>query len=243
MKLLLSRKRGDANPATLNPTPCFKSFERGPGELFLQKSFPRHLPNQILLAYHFDLFNHDRSFRHVLHIPAVVSGFGGGNGIQNVKSVGQLAEAGILGVEVRCVLVHDKELRGRRIRVRGASHGEDAPGMLQVVCHKAVGFEFKRSGLYTLAMKDEQKTYILHGHAEKVIHGKNGYCGIYVPIKRYQNGSFQTVWYLASFFNSNISVVKGDTVFLRGYRISDKSYNGFDYLDLTCSDIIGIHNL
>ena len=108
---------------------------------------------------------------------------------------------------------------------------------------KAVGFEFKRSGLYTLAMKDEQKTYILHGHAEKVIHGKNGYCGIYVPIKRYQNGSFQTVWYLASFFNSNISVVKGDTVFLRGYRISDKSYNGFDYLDLTCSDIIGIHNL
>ena len=62
-------------------------------------------------------------------------------------------------------------------------------------------------------MKDEQKTYILHGHAEKVIHGKNGYCGIYVPIKRYQNGSFQTVWYLASFFNSNISVVKGDTVF------------------------------
>ena len=25
---------------------------------------------------------------------------------------------------------------------------------------KAVGFEFKRSGLYTLAMKDEQKTYI-----------------------------------------------------------------------------------
>lgn len=62
-------------------------------------------------------------------------------------------------------------------------------------------------------------------------------------IKRYQNGSFQTVWYLASFFNSNISVVKGDTVFLRGYRISDKSYNGFDYLDLTCSDIIGIHNL
>ena len=89
---------------------------------------------------------------------------------------------------------------------------------------KAVGFEFKRSGLYTLAMKDEQKTYILHGHAEKVIHGKNGYCGIYVPIKRYQNGSFQTV-------------------FLRGYRISDKSYNGFDYLDLTCSDIIGIHNL
>ncbi len=44
-------------------------------------------------------------------------------------------------------------------------------------------------------------------------------------------------------FNSNISVVKGDTVFLRGYRISDKSYNGFDYLDLTCSDIIGIHNL
>ena len=71
---------------------------------------------------------------------------------------------------------------------------------------KAVGFEFKRSGLYTLAMKDEQKTYILHGHAEKVIHGKNGYCGIYVPIKRYQNGSFQTVWYLASFFNSNISV-------------------------------------
>lgn len=46
-------------------------------------------------------------------------------------------------------------------------------------------------------MKDEQKTYILHGHAEKVIHGKNGYCGIYVPIKRYQNGSFQTVWYLA----------------------------------------------
>ena len=90
---------------------------------------------------------------------------------------------------------------------------------------------------------DEQKTYILHGHAEKVIHGKNGYCGIYVPIKRYQNGSFQTVWYLASFFNSNISVVKGDTVFLRGYRISDKSYNGFDYLDLTCSDIIGIHNL
>lgn len=47
---------------------------------------------------------------------------------------------------------------------------------------KAVGFEFKRSGLYTLAMKDEQKTYILHGHAEKVIHGKNGYCGIYVPI-------------------------------------------------------------
>lgn len=108
---------------------------------------------------------------------------------------------------------------------------------------KAVGFEFKRSGLYTLAMKDEQKTYILHGHAEKVIHGKNGYCGIYVPIKRYQNESFQTVWYLASFFNSNISVVKGDTVFLRGYRISDKSYNGFDYLDLTCSDIIGIHNL
>lgn len=108
---------------------------------------------------------------------------------------------------------------------------------------KAVGFEFKHSGLYTLAMKDEQKTYILHGHAEKVIHGKNGYCGIYVPIKRYQNGSFQTVWYLASFFNSNISVVKGDTVFLRGYRISDKSYNGFDYLDLTCSDIIGIHNL
>ena len=108
---------------------------------------------------------------------------------------------------------------------------------------KAVGFEFKRSGLYTLAMKDEQKTYILHGHAEKVIHGKNGYCGIYVPIKRYQNGSFQTVWYLTSFFNSNISVVKGDTVFLRGYRISDKSYNGFDYLDLTCSDIIGIHNL
>lgn len=93
------------------------------------------------------------------------------------------------------------------------------------------------------SMKDEQKTYILHGHAEKVIHGKNGYCGIYVPIKRYQNGSFQTVWYLASFFNSNISVVKGDTVFLRGYRISDKSYNGFDYLDLTCSDIIGIHNL
>ena len=89
----------------------------------------------------------------------------------------------------------------------------------------------------------EQKTYILHGYAEKVIHGKNGYCGIYVPIKRYQNGSFQTVWYLASFFNSNISVVKGDTVFLRGYRISDKSYNGFDYLDLTCSDIIGIHNL
>lgn len=81
------------------------------------------------------------------------------------------------------------------------------------------------------------------GHAEKVIHGKNGYCGIYVPIKRYQNGSFQTVWYLSSFFNSNISVVKGDTVFLRGYRISDKSYNGFDYLDLTCSDIIGIHNL
>ena len=64
-----------------------------------------------------------------------------------------------------------------------------------------------------------------------------------LDIKRYQNGSFQTVWYLASFFNSNISVVKGDTVFLRGYRISDKSYNGFDYLDLTCSDIIGIHNL
>lgn len=29
---------------------------------------------------------------------------------------------------------------------------------------KAVGFEFKRSGLYTLAMKDEQKTYILHDH-------------------------------------------------------------------------------
>ena len=85
--------------------------------------------------------------------------------------------------------------------------------------------------------------HTVYGHAEKVIHGKNGYCGIYVPIKRYQNGSFQTVWYLASFFNSNISVVKGDTVFLRGYRISDKSYNGFDYLDLTCSDIIGIHNL
>ena len=95
-------------------------------------------------------------------------------------------------------------------------------------------------GTYTITEKTVD-TKTENGYT--ITYQTNGYCGIYVPIKRYQNGSFQTVWYLASFFNSNISVVKGDTVFLRGYRISDKSYNGFDYLDLTCSDIIGIHNL
>ncbi len=64
---------------------------------------------------------------------------------------------------------------------------------------KAVGFEFKRSGLYTLAMKDEQKTYILHGQCRKSDSREKWILWDICPYKRYQNGSFQTVWYLASF--------------------------------------------
>lgn len=41
----------------------------------------------------------------------------------------------------------------------------------------------------------------------------------------------------------NITAVKGDTVFIRGYRIVDKNYNGFNYLELTSSDITTIHNM
>lgn len=112
------------------------------------------------------------------------------------------------------------------------------------VSTKAIGFELKYSGLYTLTMWNEQKSYILHGEVHKVIHGKNGYCGIYITTKKYINGIFKKIWYLCSFFKlHNITAVKGDTVFIRGYRIVDKNYNGFNYLELTSSDITTIHNM
>lgn len=109
---------------------------------------------------------------------------------------------------------------------------------------KAVGFEFKYSGLYTLTMPNEENAYILHGKVHKIIHGKNGYCGIYVTIKRYINGCPKNIWYLCSFFTGqNIAAIKGDTVFIRGYRVIDKTYKEFSYCDLASSDITVIHNM
>ncbi len=102
---------------------------------------------------------------------------------------------------------------------------------------KPLALRFKRSGLYTLAMKMSESIYFYMVASKKEWFTGKWMCGI-CPIKRYQNGSFKPFG-IASFFKFLIFLLwKGDTFFLRGYRISDKSYNGFDYLDHTCSDII-----
>ena len=59
--------------------------------------------------------------------------------IYYVHSLYDFAESGILTVEMRRVLMHDKELRTRGIRVHRSCHGNNAAQMLYVVCHAVCG--------------------------------------------------------------------------------------------------------
>ena len=59
----------------------------------------------------------------------------GRDAVQNVKAVRHFAERGILPVEMRRVLVHDKELRTRRIRLHRARHGDDTARVFERIFH------------------------------------------------------------------------------------------------------------
>ena len=71
----------------------------------------------------------------------VVVGGGVGDDVDHVHALDDLAEGGVLAVEVGGLVVHDEELAARRIGHHGACHGEDAAIMLEVVLAEAVVLE------------------------------------------------------------------------------------------------------
>ena len=73
------------------------------------------------LFYDFDLFHNDRNLRHII-VPAAAACLHVCNLVNYVYSLNYLAESGILTVKVRCIAVHDKELRGCGVRSHGSCH-------------------------------------------------------------------------------------------------------------------------
>lgn len=111
---------------------------------------------------------------------------------------------------------------------------------------KAIGYELKKSGLYTLTLDSAEESYVLHGKVSKVVTGKD-YLGVYVPIMRFVDNQRVTLWYLATFWNDTAkhfanSLKKGDTVFIRGYAKAERTYNNWNYIELKASYVKTIHD-
>ena len=66
------------------------------------------------------------------------TGSGGGDGVHNIHSGGDLAEGSILTVQVFGVLMHDEELAARRVGGLAPGHAQHTTLMLQVVFNAVV---------------------------------------------------------------------------------------------------------
>ena len=71
----------------------------------------------------------------------VVVGGGVGDLVDNLHALDDLAEGGVLAVEVGSLIVHDKELASGRVGHHAASHAQNAAVMLEIVLGKAVVLE------------------------------------------------------------------------------------------------------
>lgn len=110
---------------------------------------------------------------------------------------------------------------------------------------KAVGFEFKKSGHYKCKDNADKEVYIVHGQIAKIVKGDR-YLGAYIPVPHLINGNWETQWYLISFWNSlakkaEHQIRKGDTVFVRGFRLEKKEYENYQYLEMSGIYVKQIH--
>ena len=77
----------------------------------------------------------DGDFRHDLIFARSVGPIarGGNDGLCDIDALGDLAECGILAVEMGGVIDHDEELAACAVRALASCHGENAGGVLQIV--------------------------------------------------------------------------------------------------------------
>ena len=78
------------------------------------------------------LFGYDGNGFHSLGLQGFIRPVGRNacNAVENVKAVRQFTESGVIAVKMRCVLVHDEELRACGVGMHGTSHGDHASGVL-----------------------------------------------------------------------------------------------------------------
>ena len=69
----------------------------------------------------------------------VIVALHGGDGVHDVETLRDLAEGGVLAVEVRRLVVHDEELASGAVRRHSARHGEHAAVVLQVIFEAVAG--------------------------------------------------------------------------------------------------------
>ena len=88
----------------------------------------------------------------------------GGDGVDNVQPVRDLAEPSILAVEMRRVLVHDKKLAAGRVGTLRARHRQHAARMLERIVH-AVCLEFPLDAVAGVAVPLAERTAALEHEA------------------------------------------------------------------------------
>lgn len=103
--------------------------------------------------------------------------------------------------------------------------------------NKAVCYEMKKSGIYTLTEISGEKSFVACGKAQKILI-RNNYFGACIPIDRYENRHKITEWVLISFWGTSAdsaakSVQKGDIIIARGNMMKKVSYQNKSWKEVT----------